>query len=168
MPVVPPARDTLTAADAPGHQRPTTSLAAEGLSLGPEEGGVSGSRQRWEEVDPWGHRVSCDEAVWADKAGRRAELSGHEAEVRATIRDPDRLYFDEASTLERAVRTGARQLAIVHYVSDHRAHGKQAGNLIVVVVKWLGEAGGIRGYVHTAYLPDALQSRLQLLWRRPQ
>jgi hypothetical protein len=125
-------------------------------------------RVRWTETDRWGHTVTCDEAVWAEKAGRRAELASHAAEIRATIRDPDRLYLDPASTIERAVRTGVSRLLIVHYVSDHRAHGRQAGNLLTVVVKWLEEEGSVRGYVHTAYLPNALPSRLQLRWRRPQ
>jgi hypothetical protein len=112
--------------------------------------------------------------VWTAKAAQRPELVAHEAEIRATVRDPDRLYVDWESALVRAVRSGDARLAIVHYVSEHRAHGKQAGNLISVVVKWLGDparpddAAAIRGYVHTAYLPNRLQARLQLRWRRPQ
>ena len=129
---------------------------------------MSEETPRWVEVDPWGHPVECAEAVWAAKAAQRPELVEHEAEIRATVRDPDRLYLDWESAVVRAVRSGDPRVAIVHYVSEHRAHGRQAGNLLTVVVKWLGEASAVRGYVHTAYLPNRLQARLQLRWRRPR
>jgi hypothetical protein len=132
---------------------------------------VSGERTRWEEIDPWGHPVSCDEAVWATKTATRAELVAHETEIRATVRDPDRLYIDWESSVARALRGGPPQVVMVHYVSEHRAHGKQAGNLLTVVVKWVGEgpeAPSVRGYFTTAYLPGRLQRRLQLRWRRPE
>jgi hypothetical protein len=129
---------------------------------------VSGRLWRWTEVDPWGHSVSCDEPTWAKKSKQHPELVHHEAEIRATIRDPDRLYHDRLGTFSRSLNSGRNDLRIVHYVAERRAHGRQAGNFISVVVKWLNEAGVINGYVHSMYVPDALQPRLQLMWRRGQ
>jgi hypothetical protein len=120
------------------------------------------------EVDPWGQSITCTESVWAKKAAARAELVAHEEAIRATIRDPDQLYVDGESSAIRAVRSGSDKILRVHYLSEHRAHGRQAGNLLSVVVKWEGEDTAIRGYFTTAYLPNRLQRRLQLRWRRPE
>lgn len=125
---------------------------------------------RWAEVDRWGTRVTCAEAVWARKTATRLELVAHEAAVRETVRDPDRLYLDTEATFSRRLRTGRQDVEIMHYVSEHRTQGRQAGNFVVVVVKWLGRSSttGARGYVTTALLPGRLKSGLHLLWERPE
>jgi hypothetical protein len=120
---------------------------------------------RWAEVDPFGHTVVCAAAVWEAKVGRRPELALHEEAIRATVREPDRLYLDWESTTRRA-SGGAVSALIVHYVAAGRTHGRWAGNLVDVVVKWLDEDGVVRGYVQTAYLPNRPQRRLQSWWRR--
>ena len=96
----------------------------------------------------------------------RTELTLHEEEIRATVRDPDRLYLDWESTARRVVG-GTVSTLIVHYVSAGRARGKWAGNLIDVVVKWLDEGGTVGGYVQTIHLPGAIRPRLHLWWSRP-
>jgi hypothetical protein len=124
---------------------------------------------RWEETDPLGYRVVCTEATWADKVAARAELADHEQAVRDTIRDPDYIYLDVEGTVTRRLRGGPQDVVMVHYVSWGRTHGKQAGNRLVAVVKWMGpsspDAG--RGYFTTALMPSRAKSGLELRWSRP-
>jgi hypothetical protein len=94
-----------------GHGRPTDHPArgarcVSTATLGGRGGLVSGAAVRWSEVDPFGHTVVCAAAVWEAKAGRRPELALHEEAIRATVREPDRLYLDWESTMRR--RPGAR------------------------------------------------------------
>ena len=128
-------------------------------------GGVSKKQWRWTEVDPWGHSVSCDEETWAEKAAERIELPLHEEGVRATIRDPDQVYFDAASTARRAL-LGRANVRFVHYVSTGRLSQKWTGTYLVVVVKWLAEDDAVRGYVQTMYASNRILPRLQLFWSR--
>jgi hypothetical protein len=123
---------------------------------------------RWEETDPWGQRIACAGSVWREHLARRGELSAHEAAVRETVRDPDRLYLDVASTLWRRARVRP-DVEIVHYVAAGRTTGGQAGNLVVVVVKWLGRSPTTpaRGYLTTAWFSDRLKPGLHLVWSRP-
>jgi hypothetical protein len=120
---------------------------------------VSSRPVRWSETDPWGVHVTCTEDVWAKKGSVRPELASHEAEIRATIRAPDAIFLDPASSAGRPYGT-----VIAHYVSHGRTHGKQSGNFICVVVKLL--VGQLIAYVATVILPSDIQPRLQLVWER--
>lgn len=89
----------------------------------------------------------------------RPELASHEAEIRATISNPDALFLDLVPRTSRLERT-----LVVHYVSHGRTHGKQSGNFICVVVKRF--LPSTDAYVSTVILPSDIQPRLQLVWER--
>jgi hypothetical protein len=124
---------------------------------------------RWQETDPWGQRIVCAESVWQEHLARRGELTAHEGVIRQTVRDPDLLFLDTASTLWRRAR-GAADVEIVHYVAVGRATGRQAGNLVVVIVKWQGRSRTTpgRGYLTSALFPNRPKPGLHLVWSRPE
>jgi len=53
---------------------------------------------RWIEKDPWDLAIHCAEEVWRAKAQPHPEIAAYEAVIRATVRAPDRVYFDPRST----------------------------------------------------------------------
>jgi hypothetical protein len=129
---------------------------------------AGGGGRRWTEIDPFGRPIVCGERGWVEHAASRPELVPHEAAIRGTVRDPDLLYFDPASTAATR-RRGDPRADIVHYVGVGRGQGDQQGNAVCVVVKLLPDdmTGRVVGFVASMYLPNAPQSRLQLVWSRP-
>jgi hypothetical protein len=105
---------------------------------------------------------------WAAHVAIRPELGPHEAAVRETVRVPDRVYFDPASTAATRLR-GDPRAVIEHYLGVGRGRGDQQGNAVCVVVKLLPDAatGRVVGYLASAHLPNAPQARLPLVWSRP-
>jgi hypothetical protein len=139
---------------------------------------------RWVETDPWGLAVHCAEVVWTAKVRQHPDIAAHEAAIRATVRAPDAVYDDPASTA-RLRPTGGRVATIQHYVGRGRLPGHPRV-LVTVVVKVLreppapaaaspGAPGDVPavamvtvavGYVQTTYLASHLPSRLHLRWSR--
>lgn len=123
---------------------------------------------RWIEVDRWGHQLHCAEATWSQKAAQRPEIVLREDAIRATVHDPDAVFFDPDSTARRRRPAGQPQIVILHYVGLGRTHGRHARNFIRVVVRLEQEPShpGLVGYVHTMLLPDGIEPRLELVWER--
>ena len=120
---------------------------------------------RWVERDPFVQFIHCDEITWAEKAARRPELAAYEAEIRATVRSPDQVYYDPRP---RPRPVGSPEAIIMHYYAFGWTRGKHAGTFISVIVKWLDEpaTGRIRGYVQSMYFTNRILPRLQFWWSR--
>jgi len=122
---------------------------------------------RWIEADPWGLAIHCAEGVWRAKAQQHPEIAAYEAEIRATVRGPDRVYFDPRSTAMLQPE-GEASGVVLHYVGVNRTHGIYARSFVDVIVKVLRtpSTGAVAGYFQSAFLPRVLHPRLQLRWSR--
>ena len=104
--------------------------------------------------------VTLSRRVWEDKIlspdpGGHPEVAPYLGEIRKAIATPD-IVFE--STRRRDVRLLYRLSVGV---------GRYEGLHVVVVVKYMQELEGVRGYVSTAYLTRKLYSKGRILWIRP-
>jgi hypothetical protein len=111
----------------------------------------------FEATDYEGTPVVLSRATWHAKAGNdepgaHPEIRNYLADVQTTIESPD-LVFE--STRDERSRIFYRL---------HAGHGDFTGRHLVVVVKYVHEATGRRGYVSTIYLSRSVYSRGALLW----
>lgn len=122
---------------------------------------------RWTEVDPFGYTIYCSEETWQRKTAQRSVLAAHEAEVRATVRDPDAIYDDAQSTTNTR-EEGNPAARVVRHASFGLTHGPYAGKVLNVVIKWLPDAatGRVTGFVSTAFPSRRVARRLELRWER--
>lgn len=110
-------------------------------------------------TDYEGVSVALSRATWQAKAGNddpgtHPEIRSYLADVQSTIESPDFVFQstrDERSRIFYRLQAG---------------RGDFAGKHLVVVVKYVQEATGRRGYVSTVYLSRAVYSRGVLLWPR--
>jgi hypothetical protein len=125
---------------------------------------------RWVETDVFGRRIYCAEDVWQTKLAQRPELGSNEGSVRAALRSPDAIFFDQRSSAVRLAQGSAA--AIMHYVGSGslRVSAGELPALVSVVVKLLEEpaSSGTVGYVQTAYVTFRILPRLQLVWGTPK
>ena len=121
---------------------------------------------RWVEVDPFGRRIYCAEDVWQAKLAKRPELGPNEEAIRAALREPDAIYYDQRSSAARLAQ--GSEAAIMHYVGmcEVRVRSGEMPALVSVVVKLLNEPSetGTVGYVQTAWVTFRILTRLQLVW----
>lgn len=104
-----------------------------------------------------GTPVVLSRATWRSKAGNgglgsHPEVRGYVDGVKATIESPDLVFQstrDERSRIFYKLRAGK---------------GAFAGKHLVVVIKYVQQAQGRRGYVSTIYLSRTIYSRGSLLW----
>jgi hypothetical protein len=113
----------------------------------------------FETTDYAGTPVVLSRSTWQAKAGHD-ELGTHPEirdclpDVRAAIESPTLVFQSTRDERSRIFyRLGA-------------GRGEFAGKHVVVVVKYVQEATGQRGYVGTMYLSRAVYSRGMLLWPR--
>jgi hypothetical protein len=91
-----------------------------------------------------------------DASGTHPEIRGYLEDVKATIESPDLVFRstrDERSWIFYRLRAG---------------RGDFAGKHLVVVVKYVQQASGRRGYVSTVYLSRAVYAQGTLLWPRTE
>jgi len=113
----------------------------------------------WEfaSYDYEGTPVVLSKDTWKTKAGNsnpgiHPEIRGYLEEVREAIESPDLVFQstrDERSRIFYRLGVG---------------RGRFAGKHLVVVVKYLQESAGRRGYIGTMYLSRAVYSRGMQLW----
>lgn len=99
-------------------------------------------------------RVTWQTKVGNDEPGTHPEIQGYLEDVRAAIESPDLVFRsirDERSSIFYRLRVG---------------RGDFAGKHLVVVVKYIQEPGGRRGYVSTVYLSRAVYAQGAVLWPR--
>jgi hypothetical protein len=111
----------------------------------------------FETTDHEGTPVVLSQATWQAKAGNdepgtHPEIRSYLADVQTTIEAPNLVF---GSTQDKRSRILYRLYA---------GHGDFAGRHLVVVVKYVYEATGQRGYVSTMYLSRSVYSRGALLW----
>jgi hypothetical protein len=114
----------------------------------------------FEITDYEGTPVVLSQTTWHAKAGNdesgsHPEIRDYLEEVRTTIASPDLVF---QSTRDERSR-------IFYRLSVGR--GNLAGKHVVVVVKYVQETTGKRGYVGTIYLSRAVYSRGEQLWPKP-
>lgn len=98
-------------------------------------------------------------ATWQAKAGNdepgeHPEIREYLGEVRLAVEEPDLVFQstrDERSCLYYRLRTGRDRFA---------------GKHLVVVVKYVMEPAGLRGYVSTMYLSRTVYARGEILWTK--
>lgn len=113
----------------------------------------------FETTDYEGTSVVLSRATWQAKAGNyepgtHPEIRGYLKEVQAAIESPDLVF---QSTRDERSR--------IFYRLD-AGRGAFAGKHVVVIVKYVQEEIGRRGYVETVYLSRAVYSRGVQLWPR--
>lgn len=113
----------------------------------------------FETADYEGMPVVLSRATWHAKAGNdepgtHPEIRDYLEDVRVAVGSPDIVF--QSSRDERS-RIFYRLVA---------GRGEFAGKHVVVVVKYVQEATGRRGYVGTMYLSRAVYSRGVQLWPR--
>lgn len=113
----------------------------------------------WRAQDYEGVEVVLERSVWNGKILHpilgHPEVQGHLDEIRLTVQAPEAVY---PSLRDARVR--------LFYRSGLTA-GKYAGHWIVVVVKYVQERQGVKGYVSTAFISRELKRRSgERLWPR--
>ncbi len=112
------------------------------------------------EIDDYeGTPVVLSQATWHSKAGNdesgdHPEIRGYLEEIADAIRNPDLVFQstrDERSRIFYRLNVG---------------RGEFAGKNVVVIVKYVSEQQGVRGYVSTIYLSRSVYSRGARLWPR--
>lgn len=119
----------------------------------PEDGSV------FETIDYGGTSVVLTRATWQAKAGNdepgeHPEISDYLEETRITIERPDLVFQSTRDPRSR----------LFYRLSVGR--GRFAGKHLVVVVKYLTEPTGERGYVSTMYLSRTVYARGEQVWPR--
>jgi hypothetical protein len=114
----------------------------------------------FETIDYEGTPIVLSQTTWHAKAGNdesgsHPEIRDYLKEVRTTIASPDLVF---QSTRDERSR-------IFYRLSVGR--GSLAGKHIVVVVKYVQETIGKRGYIGTIYLSRTVYSRGEQLWPKP-
>jgi hypothetical protein len=117
------------------------------------------SDQVFETTDYEGTPVVLSRATWDAKAGKdepgtHPEVRDYLEDVRVAVEFPDLVF---QSTRDERLRIFYRLGA---------GRGDFAGKHVVVVVKYVQEATGRRGYAGTVYLSRAVYSRGVQLWPR--
>ena len=115
----------------------------------------------FETTDYNGTPVVLSRATWHAKAGNdtlgsHPEIRDYLEDVQAAITSPDLVFQstrDARSRVFYRLRVG---------------RGDFAGKHLVVVVKFVQQAGGQRGYVSTIYLSRAVYAQGVLLWSRTE
>jgi hypothetical protein len=115
----------------------------------------------FETTDYEGTPVVLSRATWHAKAGNdtlgaHPEIRDYLEDVEAAIASPDLVFQstrDARTRLFYRLRVG---------------RGDFAGKHLVVVVKYVQQAGGRRGYVSTIYLSRAVYAQGVLLWPRTE
>jgi hypothetical protein len=113
----------------------------------------------FETTDYAGTPVVLSQSTWQSKAGNdepgtHPEIHDYLVDVRAAIESPTLVFQSTRDERSRIFyRLGA-------------GRGEFAGKHVVVVVKYVQEGTGQRGYVGTMYLSRAVYSRGELLWPR--
>jgi hypothetical protein len=115
----------------------------------------------FETPDYTGISVVLSRATWQAKAGNdtlgtHPEIRDYLADVEAAIALPDLVFqstHDTRTRLFYRLRVG---------------RGDFAGKHLVVVVKYVQQAEGQRGYVSTVYLSRAVYAQGVLLWSRTE
>jgi hypothetical protein len=115
----------------------------------------------FETTDYEGTPVVLSRATWHAKAGNdtlgtHPEIRGYLEDVETAIASPD-LVFQST----RDIRTRL-------FYRLRVGRGDFAGKHLVVVVKYVQQAEGQRGYVSTIYLSRAVYAQGVLLWSRPE
>ena len=120
-----------------------------------------GTQPEWvfEAADYEGTPIVLSRATWHAKAGNdepgiHPEVRDYLEDVRVAVGSPDLVF--QSSRDERSQ---------IFYRLDV-GRGEFAGKHVVVVVKYVQEATGRRGYVGTMYLSRAVYSRGVQLWPR--
>ena len=119
---------------------------------------------RWTEVDPFGHTIYCSEETWKRKTVQRSDLAAHEAEVRATVRDPDAIYDDSQSAKTSKLvfmcisvpewRSSPVQCGIIEYVIQRLDTGLRNGVGCVC-----GERLLLAGWLEVPLTEDSARNR---------
>ena len=115
----------------------------------------------FETTDYQGTPVVFSRATWQAKVGNdgpgtHPEIGDYLEDVQAVIESPDRVF---QSTRDERSRI---------FYKLHGGRDAFTGKHLVVVVKYVREAAGLRGYVSTAYLSRAVYSRGVLVWPRTE
>ena len=115
----------------------------------------------FEATDYEGTPVVLSRATWHAKAGNdtlgtHPEIRDYLEDVETAIASPDLVF---QSTRDARTR-------LVYRLRVGR--GDFAGKHLVVVVKYVQQAGGRRGYVSTLYLSRAVYAQGVLLWSRTE
>jgi hypothetical protein len=111
----------------------------------------------FETVDYEGTPVMLSRATWHAKAGNdepgtHPEIHDYQEDVQTAVGSPDLVFQstrDERSRIFYRLNTG---------------RGEFVGKHVIVVVKYVQESTGLRGYVGTMYLSRAVYSRGGQLW----
>jgi hypothetical protein len=106
-----------------------------------------------ETTDYEGTAVCLSRATWQTKIVEHPEINDYLDDVRLTIESPDLVYQstrDERSRIFYRLYVGRQQWQDKH---------------LVVVVKYVQESGGRRGYISTIYLSRAIYSRGEQIWK---
>jgi len=104
--------------------------------------------------------VTLSRQVWEDKilspdAGGHPEVAPYLDEIQRAITNPD-VAFES---------TRRRDVQLLYRLGVGK--GRYKGLHVVVVVKYVEEPEGLRGYVSTAYLTRKIYSKGRILWVRP-
>jgi hypothetical protein len=115
----------------------------------------------FETVDYSNTPVVLSRATWQAKAGNaepgeHPEIRSYLADARLTIEEPDLVF---QSTRDQRSR-------VFYRLSVGR--GLFAGKHLVVVVKYVVEPEGVRGYVSTLYLSRTIYARGKQLWSKTE
>ena len=114
----------------------------------------------FETNDYEGIPVLLTQATWLVKAGdgepgSHPEVREYVDDIRAAVESPDLVFRstrDERSRIFYRLGVG---------------RGDFVGRHLAVVVKYVSEPTGLRGYVSTMYLTRSVYSRGALLWAKP-
>ncbi len=113
----------------------------------------------FETVDYNSTPVVLSRATWRAKAGN--DEPGEHPEVRDCLEEA-RLAIEQPDVVFQSTRD--RRSRLFYQLSAGRGHF--AGKHLVVVVKYVAEPTGIRGYVSTLYLSRTVYARGEQLWPR--
>lgn len=111
----------------------------------------------FETSDYEGTPVVLSRTTWHTKAGNdetgsHPEIRGYFADVQQAIETPDLVFQSTRDARSR-----------IFYLLK-RGAGTFAGKHLVVIVKYVQDTDGTRGYVSTIYLSRSIYSKGALLW----
>lgn len=115
----------------------------------------------WSINDPRGLSITLAKDVWQEVIRKHPEMSSMLEQVRATVEQPEEIFFDPETTSQRT--TGAR--IFLYYRSGIKLE-QDKSKLMIAVVKVVIEIEAEKGYVETAHLTDRKKRRAVLEWNR--
>jgi len=111
----------------------------------------------FETKDYQGTTVYLSKNTWnikagADKLGSHPEIDAYIYDIKFTIETPDLVFQSQRDTRSRL------------FYSLNVGRGDFLGKHLVVVIKYIEEKIGLKGYVSTMYLSRSIYSKGVLLW----